>query len=156
VIFHLAISLLFAAQGAGLVAPPVGAAAASTTQQQSNSTAVLRANPDTNGVYHDGPGVTMPQAIHQVEPEFSEEARKKKAGGTVGISLVVDEKGNPTQIRVTRSAAEDFKDKKTQKAAATLDPKAIEAVSQYRFTPGQVAGKPVPVELKIKINFQIF
>ncbi len=95
----------------------------------------------------------MPQLVQQTEPEYSEEARKKKVGGTVGISLVVDEKGNPTQIRVTRSAAESYTDKKLSNAAATLDPEAVKAVSAYRFTPGVFQGKPVPCEMRVEVNY---
>jgi protein TonB len=37
-----------------------------------------------------------------------------------------------------------------------LDEKAVEAVKQYRFKPAMEGGKPVPVELNVEVNFQIF
>jgi protein TonB len=37
-----------------------------------------------------------------------------------------------------------------------LDEKAKEAVQQYRFKPAMENGKPVPVELNVEVNFQIF
>jgi hypothetical protein len=35
-----------------------------------------------------------------------------------------------------------------------LDEKAVEAVKQYRFNPAMEAGKPVPVEINIEVNFR--
>jgi protein TonB len=37
-----------------------------------------------------------------------------------------------------------------------LDEKAVEAVRQYKFKPAMQNGKPVPVDLYIDVNFQIF
>jgi protein TonB len=37
-----------------------------------------------------------------------------------------------------------------------LDEKAIEAVSKYRFKPSMEHGQPVPVEINVELNFQIF
>jgi hypothetical protein len=32
----------------------------------------------------------------------------------------------------------------------------MKAVAQYRFKPGEYRGKPVPVDMKIRIDFQIY
>jgi protein TonB len=96
------------------------------------------------GVYHIGGGVRAPVVITQVEPEFSEEARKQKFSGNVLVDLIVDEQGNPTHVRVARGVG------------LGLDEKAVEAVRQYRFKPATRDGKPVKVELSIEVNFQIF
>jgi protein TonB len=37
-----------------------------------------------------------------------------------------------------------------------LDQKAVEAVRQYRFKPAIAEWKPVPVELNVQVDFQIF
>jgi len=60
------------------------------------------------------------------------------------VYLIVDEKGMPTHVRVVRGVG------------MGLDEKAVEAVRQYRFKPGTKDGKPVPVDLYIDVNFQIF
>lgn len=91
-----------------------------------------------------GGGVSMPEVIHSVEPEFSEEARKAKFQGLVTVSLIVDTNGIPQNVRVVRGVG------------MGLDEKAIEAARQYRFKPAMENGKPVPVELDIQVNFQIF
>ena len=96
------------------------------------------------GLYHIGGGVSAPQLIYQVEPEFSEEARKAKVAGNVLVTLVVDASGHPQRVRVLRGIG------------MGLDEKAVEAVKQYRFKPAMSGGKPVPVEVNIDVNFQIF
>jgi protein TonB len=37
-----------------------------------------------------------------------------------------------------------------------LDDKAVAAVKLYRFKPAMEGGKPVPVELNVQVDFQIF
>lgn len=96
------------------------------------------------GLRHIGGGVSAPQLIYQVEPEFSEEARKAKVAGNVLVTLVVDTSGHPQRVRVLRGIG------------MGLDEKAVEAVRQYRFKPAMEGNKPVPVEVNIDVNFQIF
>ena len=91
-----------------------------------------------------GGGVSAPQVIYQVEPEFSEEARKAKVAGNVLVNLWVDTNGNPSHVHVIRGVG------------MGLDEKAVEAVKQYKFKPAMENGKPVLVELNIEVNFQIF
>ena len=46
----------------------------------------------------------QPQLIYQVEPEYSEEARKVKYQGSVILAIEVDLNGSAANIRVVRSA----------------------------------------------------
>jgi TonB family protein len=115
-----------------------------------------RPNPDASGIYHVGDGVTAPKLIYQVEPEFSEKARKQKVAGATTLSYIVETDGHVRDIRVTKSCADAFTNKKDRAAALTLDQQAIKAASQYRFEPAQYKGKPVPVEFSVEINFQVF
>jgi protein TonB len=91
-----------------------------------------------------GGGVSAPVLIFQVEPEFSEEARKAKAAGNVLVNLIVDQNGRPVNVHVIRGVG------------MGLDEKAVEAVRQYKFKPAMEGGKPVAVELNVEVNFQIF
>ncbi len=95
------------------------------------------------GLRHVGGTVSAPEVLHQVEPEFSEEARKAKVSGNVQVYLWVDEHGNPTHVRVTRGMG------------LGLDEKAVEAVRQYKFKPAMENGRPVTVEMYVDVNFQI-
>ena len=95
------------------------------------------------GAYRIGGGVSPPSVLSKVEPEYSEEARKAKWQGTVVLQLVVDEKGLPRDMKVTRSLG------------LGLDAKAMEAVAKWRFKPGMKDGKPVPVIATIEVNFRL-
>jgi TonB family protein len=95
------------------------------------------------GAFKIGGGVSAPVAITKPEPEYSEEARKAKYQGEVWLSVVVDEKGIPQDIKVTR------------KLGLGLDEKAIEAVKKWRFKPGMKDGKPVAVQATIAVSFHL-
>jgi len=95
------------------------------------------------GAYRIGGGVSAPQVLSKVEPEYSEEARKAKWQGTVVLSLVVDDQGRPQGLKVLRSLG------------LGLDQKAIEAVEKWRFKPGMKDGKAVPVMATIEVNFRL-
>jgi TonB family protein len=95
------------------------------------------------GAYRIGGGVTSPQLLVKVEPEYSEEARKAKFQGAVVLQIIVDEKGNPRDIKIIRPLG------------LGLDQKAIEAVEKWKFAPGKKDGKPVPVIAQIEVNFRL-
>jgi protein TonB len=91
-----------------------------------------------------GGGVSEPVLVTQVEPEFSEEARKAKFMGVVTVDLIVDKNGNPQNVHTVRGVG------------MGLDEKAVEAVKQYKFRPARENGQPVAVEMNVEVNFQIF
>jgi protein TonB len=95
------------------------------------------------GVYHVGGGVSAPQILHRVEPEYSEEARRNKWQGTVLLRVIIDDHGMPQNITVARALG------------MGLDEKAIEAVKQWRFKPGMKDGHPVPVLVNIEVYFRL-
>ena len=64
--------------------------------------------------------------------------------GIVLVTLVVDANGNPQNVHLVRGVG------------MGLDEKALEAVRQYKFKPARYNGKPVPVQLNVEVNFQIF
>jgi protein TonB len=88
-------------------------------------------------------GVTPPQLIYKVEPDFSEEARKAKYQGVVVLTIEVDPSGNVRNVHVRQSLG------------LGLDEKAIEAVSHWRFRPAILNGKPVTTEAVVQVNFQL-
>jgi len=86
---------------------------------------------------------TAPVVLYQVEPEFSEEARKAKLQGVVMLYGEVDTNGWLRNIRVTRGLG------------LGLEEKAIAAVKQWRFRPGTRDGKPVVAAAAIEVNFHL-
>lgn len=94
------------------------------------------------GVHREA-GVTPPQLVYKVEPEFSEEARKAKHQGVVVLTIEVDPSGHVRNVHVRQSLG------------LGLDEKAIEAVSRWRFRPAILDGKPVTTEAVVQVNFQL-
>ena len=96
------------------------------------------------GVYGIGEGgISAPQLIYKIEPEYSDEARKAKFQGTIVISAIVDTDGIAKNIKVMRPLG------------LGLDEKAIEAIKKWRFRPGVKNGKPVAVLVTIEVNFRL-
>jgi TonB family protein len=88
-------------------------------------------------------GLKPPRVVSKVEPEYSEEARDAKLQGTVVVQCVIDENGAPQRIVITRSLG------------SGLDEKALQAVTQWHFAPGEKDGQPVAVMASIEINFRL-
>jgi len=95
------------------------------------------------GVFRVGGGVSAPQIVFKVDPEYSEQARKAKYQGTVVLNLVVQKDGTVRDIRVVRALG------------LGLDEKAVEAVQQWRFRPGQKSGDPVDVAATVEVTFRL-
>ena len=96
-----------------------------------------------SGVYRIGGPVTAPTVVARVEPDYSEEARKAKYQGTVILSIEVGADGVPRNIKVARSLG------------LGLDEKAIEAVKQWRFRPGQKEGQAVATAVNLEVTFRL-
>ena len=94
-------------------------------------------------VYVAGGAVSAPALTFQVDPEYSEEARKAKYSGVVVLSIEVDQTGRTRNLRVAKGVG------------LGLDEKAIEAVRQWRFKPGLKNGKPVIVRAQVEVNFRL-
>jgi periplasmic protein TonB len=95
------------------------------------------------GVMNVGGGVSAPEVIHSVEPQFTPQARQADYQGTVAIQLIVDSQGNPQDVRVVRHLG------------MGLDDEAIAAVRQYRFKPALYQGQPVAVQMVIEVDFHL-
>jgi periplasmic protein TonB len=96
------------------------------------------------GIMSVGGGVSAPQLINHVEPEFTNEARQARYQGVVEIQLIVDSNGNPENIQIVRHLE------------MGLDQKAIDAVRQYKFRPAMYQGHPVPVRLVVDVDFHLY
>jgi len=95
------------------------------------------------GVYRIGGGVSAPQLIHKVDPEYSEEARKAKHQGMVELYVEVEPDGHAHKIIVRRGLG------------LGLDEKAVEAVRQWTFKPAMKDGHAVTVGAVISVHFRL-
>ena len=99
--------------------------------------------PLPEGVMRVGNGVSAPSIIYRLEPSYSEEARAAKIQGSVLLNVVVRPDGTAGSISVLRSLE------------PTLDAKAIEAVSRWKFKPGMKDGSAVAVQATIEVSFHL-
>jgi TonB family protein len=100
--------------------------------------------PDASGIYHVGNGVLPPQIIYAPDPKYTDEAAAARYNGVAVVSLIVDAQGNPQNIHLIRHLQ------------MGLDEQTLKAVRQYKFKPGTLEGKPVPVEVNIEVKFKIY
>jgi TonB family protein len=92
------------------------------------------------GALDGGPVDEEPVPIVRVQPNFPEEAKQSRATGLVELQVVVDEQGYPSEITVVKSSPH-------------FDEVAIEAVQRWRFKPATRGGVPIPVRIRIPIDF---
>lgn len=95
------------------------------------------------GVMSVGGGVSAPALVRSVEPEFTEQAREANFTGAASIELIVDQQGNPQNVRIVRHLG------------MGLDEKAVEAVRQYKFRPAMFQGHAVAVQIIIDVDFHL-
>ena len=58
----------------------------------------------------------------------------------VGVTLTVDEKGQPQNVEVSKSYSPFW------------DARVVAAVKQFHFKPGTVSHQPIPVDLNLTVN----
>lgn len=88
-------------------------------------------------------GITAPKAIYMPQPEYTDEARRRKINGTVLLSFVVTADGTVRDPLVTRSLDNG------------LDKQALETVRKWKFQPATKAGQPVAVRINVEVSFKI-
>jgi TonB family protein len=90
-----------------------------------------------------GGGVTAPQLLLKIEPQYTEEARAAKFQGSVVLYIEVGPDGLAHNLHVLRSLG------------FGLDQKAMDAVGQWQFQPGMKNGVPVTVQATVEVNFRL-
>ncbi|MCL2661054.1 MAG: energy transducer TonB [Acidobacteriaceae bacterium] len=88
-------------------------------------------------------GIAPPQLIKSAEPEISLAALHSGFKDSVLVAMWVGIDGIPYHFSIARSAGQG------------LDESALAAVRQYRFKPSTENGKPIPVEVRVEVNFEV-
>ena len=87
-------------------------------------------------------GVTQPVLVHSayldVPQGYSIDALPTDA--QVGLSVTIDEKGEPENIQVTKSYDKFW------------DARVIDAVREFHFKPATVDNQPTPVDMNLVVN----
>ena len=97
------------------------------------------------GEYRPGNGVLSPEVVFEKKPEYTSEAMRAKVQGVVEVEALVNPDGTVGRVQVMRSLDDRF----------GLDQKAVEAVRMWRFKPGMLKGRPVPVLVTIELMFTL-
>jgi protein TonB len=95
------------------------------------------------GPYRPGSGITPPGLLREVKPDYTEEARRRGISGDVVLEIVVRSDGSVGPVRLL------------QGLGAGLDQRAVEAVRQWRFSPGRRFGNPVDVMVEVAVEFRL-
>ena len=90
-----------------------------------------------------GGGVSEPRLLSQIQPEYSDDARKARIQGTVELLIVVNPDGTVRFDTVRKSLGYG------------LDQRAIDAVKKWQFTPGKKDGKAVATYVSVLVNFSL-
>ena len=90
-----------------------------------------------------GGGINAPVVANKVEPKYSPVAKMAKLQGSVLLMIVIGVDGTPRNVEVQRGVG------------LGLDEQAVEALLQWKFTPGTKDGQPVAVKANVEINFRL-
>ena len=95
--------------------------------------------------YQAGGGVVGPRLIKEARPSYTSDAMHAKIQGVVGLEAIVMPDGSVGRVRIVRSLDTTF----------GLDEEAVAAVRRWRFVPGTLAGRAVPVLVNIELSFTL-
>jgi TonB family protein len=96
-------------------------------------------------VYRKEDGVTMPEAIRLVKPDYTPEALQARIEGRVVLKTVVWPDGAVKDVEVVESLDTQY----------GLDNQAVSALKQSEFRPGLWMGAAVPVQIEVEMRFAL-
>ncbi len=91
-----------------------------------------------------GGDIEAPHLITKVQPVYPESARSAAVSGIVILHAIISKDGKPLSLRVMNSQID-----------RDLARSAVEAVSQWRYTPTLLNGEPIEVDTTIMVNFSL-
>jgi TonB family protein len=97
-------------------------------------------SPDAAKALRIGANIKTPERIHDVKPVYPDAARVAGVKGVVIVEALLDRLGNIEEVHVLRSIP-------------MLDAAAVDAVSQWKFTPVLLNGQPMPAIMTLTVNF---
>jgi TonB family protein len=122
---------------------PLWVASAWASAQQEDNKSKEKDKDAKPTVYTPGGDVKSPKVIHYVEPAFTDTSKGPFVDGVVKLKTTVTPEGLPIDIEVVKGLNEQE------------DRNAVDAVKQWRFSPGTKGGEPVHVRVSIEIAFHL-
>ena len=87
--------------------------------------------------------VQKPVKIHEVAPQYTEEARKAGLQGSVILQAIIGKSGEVERVEVLKGLP------------MGLSEVSVDAVREWRFSPATLDGRPVRVYFNLTINFRL-
>jgi TonB family protein len=106
------------------------------------SASLVRVAEEVQGPVRVGGDIREPKKIKDLKPAYPEEAKANGVQGIVIMEAVIDVDGRVADIKVLRGHP-------------LLNQAALDAVSQWEFTPTLLNGQPVQVLMTVTINFTL-
>jgi len=97
-----------------------------------------------SGVRVNMPGVIAPSCPIQVEPNYSDEARRAKVQGSVVLAVTIQSDGSIQPNRVVQSLGYG------------LDEEAQRVLNKWKCVAAKYNGQPVALPIQIKVNFHLY
>ena len=98
------------------------------------------------GIYRQGDsGIVPPRVVKEVKPNYTSDALHAAIGGTVVLEATVAGDGTMSDVKVVRSLDTEH----------GLDNEAVKAARAWRFTPATRLGVPVPMLVRIELEFTV-
>jgi TonB family protein len=97
------------------------------------------------GPFAPGGDVSWPAIASSVSPRYTAAAARMGITGMVRLEVVVLEDGRPGEVLILRSLDPEH----------GLDLAAVEAMRQWRFTPGRHRGVPVQTRIEVAMEFSL-
>lgn len=91
-----------------------------------------------------GGSVEAAKLVTKVQPVYPESAKSAGVQGTVVLHAVIGMDGKPLSLRIMNSQVDP-----------DLARSAVEAVSQWRYTPTLLNGNPIEVDTTITVNYSL-
>lgn len=114
------------------------------TRQQAGMPSRARQEAQTTGdsPVRIGGDIGPPRKLTHVDPVYPAEAQAARVQGVVIVEAIIDQQGNVVKTQVLRSVP-------------MLDAAAVDAVSQWKFTPTLLNGVPTSVVMTMTVNFSL-
>lgn len=116
--------------------PPPAVMSAATTSSQEMMDGFYE------GAIRVGGQIRPPAKIRDVRPVYPEIAREARVQGVVIVEARIEPDGTVSRVRILRSIP-------------LLDEAALDAVTQWQFTPTLLNGNPIPLIMTMTVNFTL-